>query len=159
MKSSVFRKTSLVIALFLLSLPLSAKAKVLRFERLDQQWELYIQKTPEQVQQILSQNGTPDAKVWVPGFWNKAVQEYSENLSPRTYGTYRLKLTELSPSEKYGIFIMNTPGTSCSIYVNGIEYATNGNPFAGFNSTKVKPKDSIIKPIYFDFFSIVLYLY
>lgn len=140
-----------LIFLFFIS-PLSARTNLLDFDRLDGEWELFIQKTPQQVREILLEGGRSDSNPIIPGFWNIDVFNYTGENTPRTYGTYRLNLVGLEPSEQYSFFMMDSPGTSCAVYVNDKQYVQNGNPFLNISTKdKIKFFDSEIKPIYFEF--------
>lgn len=154
MKKFIFN----AIFILLILTPLSGQNNKLNFSRLDQEWDLFLYKTPQQVIKDLQEGKKEDCKIKVPGFWNEAIIEKTGKNAPITFGTYRLKLTGLDSTKKYGFFIMDSPGTSCAVYINNKEYAINGNPYCNLENIpsytgkkKYHYKDSVITPIHFDF--------
>lgn len=145
----------------------SVDYKFKRFDKiysLDGGWEFYWGETPEQVQNLLDQGYEADNIVNVPHYWNKTIEELSKSqpqnsmtkkdeyskkkANPRTTGTYRLFIKGLSPDADYAMFIKESPGTSCAIYVNGSLISKKGNPFAYFYSTKQKKSQSNLSPTF-----------
>ena len=96
--------------------------------RLDGKWELYLEKTPEQVFQLADKNIPSDYMTVVPGVWNAEVEDYGGE-SPNTFGCYRLVLTGLEPGTKYALLTQEAPGTSCALYINRVLTAQTGDPF------------------------------
>ena len=96
--------------------------------RLDGKWELYLEKTPEQVFQLADKNIPSDYMTVVPGVWNAEVEDYGGD-SPNTFGCYRLVLTGLEPGTKYALLTQEAPGTSCAVYINRTLTAQTGDPF------------------------------
>ena len=96
--------------------------------RLDGKWELYLEKTPEQVFQLADKNIPSDYMAVVPSVWNAEVEDYGGD-SPNTFGCYRLVLTDLEPGTKYALLTQEAPGTSSAVYINRTLIAQTGDPF------------------------------
>ena len=126
--------------------------------RLDGQWELYLQKTPEQTFSIADAGTPSDYLSIVPGDWNSETI-HAEINSPITYGCYRYTCTNLDVKEKYALLIKESPGTSCAIYVNRNLVTQCGDPFKmispGFNENPktYNPSYSQSTPMYCEFYS------
>ena len=126
--------------------------------RLDGKWELYLEKTPEQVFRLIDENTPSDYMAQVPGVWNEEVI-HSGGTSPNTYGCYRAVVTDLEPNTKYAFLAMESPGTSCAVYINRRFVAQTGDPFEmvkpGFNEkpNAYNPSHSESKPFYCEFTS------
>ena len=96
---------------------------------IEDNWELYIEKTPEQVFTNADQNIPSDFTVSVPDYWNNEVAHFNGH-DPNTYGCYRYVFTGLKPLTKYAIFIKDSPSTSYNIFVNRKLVAKAGDPYA-----------------------------
>ncbi|MCR5189674.1 MAG: adenylate/guanylate cyclase domain-containing protein [Treponema sp.] len=151
MKSRIKKIIVLSIFTLLTSLTLSAQNKLLNYERLDGQWEFYLEKNPRQVFDIVSSNGKPDTMQQVPGFWNKDIKELTGSSVPETYGCYRKVINNLNPKISYALLMKDAPGTSCAVFINQKMVFVNGDPFAMINKDPYSRHPSKIKPIYCSF--------
>jgi len=145
------------IFLLLLFCPLYS-AELFEYERLDGSWELYLEKSPQEVLHAKEKLIKPDCFIEVPGFWNDAVKEYLDSDSPMTYGCYRTVRKNLKPGEKYALLIKDSPPTSCAVFINGERIVQSGNPFYVLlkNQNKVLrdgKNNSQSKPLYGEFYA------
>ncbi len=178
LKLSVIRNLSFYIFLvliFLLGMPVWAEAQLETIDvsldgkplaeyletkllRLDGKWELYLEKTPEQVFRMVDNNYPSDYMSQVPGVWNAEVI-HAGGESPNTFGCYRLLIPELEPNQKYAILTQEAPGTSCALYVNRRLTEQTGDPFImispGFNEkpNAYNKSHSQSRPLYAEFYS------
>ena len=125
--------------------------------RLDDKWELYIKKTPEQTFALVDSGIPSDYMSLVPGDWNSEVKHFGIS-TPCTYGTYRYLCTNLDSNQKYSLLVKESPGTSCALYINRTLISQTGDPFLmtrpGFNEkpNAYNPSHSQAKPIYCEFY-------
>lgn len=176
LKLSVINNISFYIFLvliFLLGMPVCAEAPLETIDvsldgeplaeyletkllRLDGKWELYLEKTPEQVFRLVDNNIPSDYMSQVPGVWNAEVI-HSGGESPNTFGCYRLLITELEPNQKYAILTQESPGTSSALYINRRLTEQTGDPFVmispGFNEkpNAYNKSHSQSRPLYAEF--------
>ena len=147
----IILKKFFVILLFVFSLTqnlFSKENKIQTYEKLDGKWEFYLEKTPEQVIELVNAGGVPDCFSNVPGFWNSDIERLLGKKKPCTYGCYRIVKENLNTSLQYALFIKDSPGTSAAIYINGKKLLQNGDPFAILNSNTKTKRPSISRPIY-----------
>jgi len=140
----------LLTLLFAEGLSLYAKDKRLSFTKLDGQWELYVNKTPDQLFALKTKSKAADCMATVPGFWNTEVKLITGKDDPKVYGCYRYVVRELDPNQSYAFLIKDSPATSCAVYVNQELKAQNGYPFTEGYS-KDKGVKSQVKPLYGEF--------
>ena len=178
LKLSVIHKISFYIFLvliFLLGTPICAESLLDSIEesldgeplseyletkllRLDGKWELYLEKTPEQVFKMADQNLPSDYMSQVPGVWNAEVI-HSGGESPNTFGCYRTVIADLEPNTKYAILTQEAPGTSSALYINRRLTEQTGDPFLmispGFDEkpNAYNPSHSESRPLYAEFLS------
>lgn len=122
------------------------------YEHLRGEWEFYLEKPPVQVFKIISENGSPDLMTEVPGFWNKDIEKLRNQKYAHTFGCYRKVISNLNPDQKYALLLKDAPQSACAVYVNRRIVSQNGNPFLFITGKRLKPSDSIIKPMYADFY-------
>lgn len=146
------RLLSIIIGILIFQLPLFSKDNRLSYSRLDGDWELYFNKTPEQVYKIIQEKGHPDCLSTVPGFWNNDLLEITGSNDPKIYGCYRYVLKNLNPSEKYAFLIKDAPQSACAVLVNNEILAQNGAPFPDKVELRIRTKNEI-KPLYGEFSS------
>lgn len=137
----------LLIILYFCILPLFSQS-LLSFEKLDGDWDFYLQKTPSQVFSGVQKDST----IYVPGNWNKKIQELTGSSDPKTYGCFRYTKKNLKAGQKYAILIKSAPATSCEVYINGESLAKNGNPFAKVYNPQNKNGNSVSKQLYCEFY-------
>ena len=120
-------------------------------------WQLFLQKTPEQTFALADSDSPADFEVSVPNEWNEQIK-LSGGTSPETYGCYRFVCKNLDSQTKYAIHMKESPGTSCAIYINRNKAAQTGNPFAmiepgvKLNSRKYNRSNSQSVPVYTEFY-------
>ena len=148
MKSIFKKSTFLIVFLFFQTFILSAQGINLNYEKLDGQWEFYLEKNPRQVFDSVAANIKPDTMQNVPGFWNNDIIALKGQNKPETYGCYRKVIKDLKPQESYAILMKDAPGTSCAVYANQKLIFKNGDPFAMINKDDSVRHPSKIKPIY-----------
>ena len=125
--------------------------------RLDGKWELYLQKTPEKVFQLVDSGIPSDFMATVPGYWNSEVKHFG-GTSPCTYGCYRYVCENLNSNLKYALLLKESPGTSCALYINRELTAQTGDAFAmtrpDFHDkpNAYNPSHSQAKPVYCEFY-------
>lgn len=125
--------------------------------RLDGKWELYLQKTPEKVFQLVDSGIPSDFMATVPGYWNSEVKHFG-GTSPCTYGCYRYVCENLNSKLKYALLLKESPGTSCALYINRELTAQTGDAFAmtrpDFHDkpNAYNPSHSQAKPVYCEFY-------
>lgn len=125
--------------------------------RLDGKWELYVQKTPEQIFELVDSGIPSDYMSLVPGNWNAEVKHYGSS-SPCTYGSYRYLCSNLDSNQKYALLIKESPGTSCALYINRKLISQTGDAFImtrpDFHEkpNAYNPSHSQAKPLYCEFF-------
>ena len=96
---------------------------------LGEDWELFLEKTPQETFELADSNAPSDFTVTVPHSWNLEVARIG-GTTPTTYGCYRYTLTDLTPFVEYAIHMKESPGTSCAIYINRVLLSQTGDPFA-----------------------------
>ena len=111
-------------------------------------WQLFVQKSPEQVFELVDANARADFEITSTGYWNKLL----ENPDDVSYGCYRTVITGLDPSQKYAILQKDSPKTSCAVYVNRRLLVQVGDPFEILKNQPVGGSHSIIQPISFEFY-------
>ena len=111
-------------------------------------WQLFVQKSPEQVFELADANARPDFEITSTGYWNKLL----ENPADVSYGCYRTVITGLDPSQKYAILQKDSPKTSCAVYVNRKLLVQVGDPFEILKNQQERGSHSIIQPICLEFF-------
>ena len=117
-------------------------------------WQLFVQKSPEQVFELVDANGRADFENVSVGYWNNLLAEANlECLDKKNYGCYRVLLTGLDPSKKHSILQKDSPKTSCAVYVNRQLLAQAGDPFELLKASPDKGSHSSIQPLSFDFYS------
>ncbi|MCR4743098.1 MAG: adenylate/guanylate cyclase domain-containing protein [Treponema sp.] len=147
----VILKNFFVLFLLILNLNqylFSKENKVKTYEKLDGEWEFYLEKTPEEVINLQKKGGVADCYSNVPGFWDSDIERLLGEKKPCTYGCYRIVKENLDPSLQYAIFIKDSPGTSSALYINGQKIQQNGDPFAILNPASKNKRPSISRPIY-----------
>lgn len=101
------------------------------FQTLGQNWELFLEKTPEQTFALADKNCPADFTVSVPHTWNLEVQRLNgKRKNPDTYGCYRYVCTGLEAGTKYALHMKESPGTASAFYINRNLITQTGNPFA-----------------------------
>ncbi len=151
MKNRKLKSIILSIFFLLSGFSLYSQNKLLNYERLDGQWEFYLEKNPRQVFDIVAKKGKPDTLQQVPGFWNNDIKNLTGSSIPETYACYRKVIKNLNPKISYAILMKDSPGTSCAVYINQKLEFQNGNPFAMINKDPYIKHPSKIKPIYCSF--------
>ena len=111
-------------------------------------WQLFVQKSPQQVFELADANARPDFEINSTGYWNKLL----DNPDEVNYGCYRTVVTGLDPSKKYEILQKDSPRTSCAVYVNRKLVAQVGDPFEILKAEPAKGSHSVIQPISFEFY-------
>ena len=111
-------------------------------------WQLFVQKSPEQVFELADANARADFEITSTGYWNKLL----DNPDDVSYGCYRTVITGLDPSQKYAILQKDSPKTSCAVYVNRRLLVQVGEPFEILENQPVGGSHSIIQPISFEFY-------
>ena len=111
-------------------------------------WQLFVQKSPEQVFELADSNARPDFVITSTGYWNKLL----ENPADVSYGCYRTVITGLDPSQKYAILQKDSPKTSCAVYVNRKLLVQVGDPFEILENQPASGSHSVIQPISFEFY-------
>lgn len=124
----------------------------LGYTHLKDNWNLYIRKSPEETFKLIKEGKSADFTVSVPNYWNKMLLN-TEDSAPETYGCYYYKCTNLDYYINYGIFMKDSPGTSCAVYVNGQLIAQTGNPFEMLKPKEERTKSSCsqVRPLYCEF--------
>ena len=148
----------LLLSLFSLSSAFakSKSADELPIMNLNGEWELFLEKTPEQTFYLTDKNIPADFIVTVPNEWNKQVAQAGLS-SPVTYGCYRFVCHDLIPGFRYAVHTKESPGTSCAVFVNRTLLGQAGNPYAmtAKNYTQKPnhygPSHSKSMPLYFEF--------
>jgi len=125
-KQKIIKAFALLYFLFISLFFLTASDN--KLVRLDGEWELYIEKKPEETFTIVDNNLPADSMSLVPGPWNKDLLRSGINKA-ETFGCYRYVCKDLNPSEKYAILIKESPGTSSALYINRKLLNQTGNPF------------------------------
>ena len=116
-------------------------------------WQLFVQKSPEQVFELVDANGRADFENVSVGYWNKLLEEANlERPDKKNHGCYRTVVTGLDPSKKYEILQKDSPKTSCAVYVNRELVAQAGDPFELLKATPAKGSHSSIQPLSFEFY-------
>lgn len=149
MKKNTILKVLIITLLFSKGLNLFAQDSRYKFNKLDGKWDLYINKTPEQVFNLVDESKKADCKIIVPGFWNTKIKDLTGSKDPKIYGCYRYVVKNLTPENNYGFLIKDSPATSCAVYVNRELITQNGYPFPDYS--KDKGIKSHIKPVYGEF--------
>jgi len=127
-----------------------------QIQNLNGQWELYLEKSPEETFKLVDTFIPADYKVLVPNEWNKQLL-LSGKKAPEAYGCYRYLCTNLNPTIEYAFHTKESPGTSCALYVNRKLIGQAGDPFAMLSKDykqKAKhygPSHSKSQPLYFEF--------
>ena len=111
-------------------------------------WQLFVQKSPEQVFELVDSNARADFEITSTGYWNKLL----DNPDYVSYGCYRTVITGLDPSKKYAILQKDSPKTSCAVYVNRRLLVQVGDPFEILENPPASGSHSIIQPISFEFY-------
>ena len=111
-------------------------------------WQLFVQKSPEQVFELVDANARADFEITSTGYWNKLL----ENPADVSYGCYRTVITGLDPSKKYAILQKDSPKTSCAVYLNRKRLVQVGDPFEILEKQQASGSHSIIQPISFEFY-------
>ena len=111
-------------------------------------WQLFVQKSPEQVFELADANARADFEITSTGYWNKLLDK-SDQVN---YGCYRTVISGLDPSKKYAILQKDSPKTSCAVYVNRKLLVQVGNPFEILKTQPAKGSHSVIQPISFEFY-------
>lgn len=122
------------------------------YEHLKGEWEFYLEKTPVQVFNLVRDQGSPDLIVNVPSFWNEDIKTIRGVKYSQTFGCYRKVIKNLNPNQKYALLLKDAPQSACAVYVNKKIVSQNGNPFLYILGRKPKASDSVIKPMYADFY-------
>ena len=82
-------------------------------------WQLFVQKSPQQVFELVDTNKSSDFENVSVGYWNHLLEQAGlERPDKKNYGCYRTIITGLDPSKKYEILQKDSPKTSCAVYVN-----------------------------------------
>ena len=111
-------------------------------------WQLFVQKSPEQVFELADANAQADFEITSTGYWNKLL----DNPADVSYGCYRAVITGLDPSQKYAILQKDSPKTSCAVYVNRKLLVLVGDPFEILKNQPESGSHSVIQPISFEFY-------
>ncbi len=122
------------------------------YTQLKEGWELYLRKSPQETFELIKNNVPGDYIVSVPNYWNKILKE-TDDSAPDTYACYHYKCTNLDYYITYGIFMKDSPGTSCAVYVNGKLVGQTGNPFEMLKpkADRTKASCSQVRPLYCEF--------
>ena len=116
-------------------------------------WQLFVQKSPQAVFELVDTNGTADFENVSVGYWNKLLAEANlERADKKNYGCYRTVVTGLNPSKKYSILQKDSPKTSCAVYVNRELVAQAGDPFELLKAIPAKGSHSSVQPLSFEFY-------
>ncbi len=116
-------------------------------------WQLFVQKSPEQVFELVDANVAADFEVSGPGYWNHLLEEANlERADKKDYGCYRTILSGLDPLKKYAILQKDSPKTSCAVYVNRQLVLQIGDPFEMLKANPAKGSHSSIQPVSFEFY-------
>ncbi len=116
-------------------------------------WQLFVQKSPQAVFELVDANGTADFENVSVGYWNKLLAEANlERADKKNYGCYRTVVAGLNPSKKYSILQKDSPKTSCAVYVNRELVAQAGDPFELLKATPAKGSHSSVQPLSFEFY-------
>lgn len=150
MKRLTIRKLFILTLLFTKGLFFLTGESRFDFTKLDGKWDFYLNKTPEQVFDLIDNSKKADCKIKVPGFWNKSIKLLSKNSDPKVYGCYKYKIRNLNPAETYGFLIKDSPATSCAVYINRQFITKNGYPYPEGYS-KDKGLKSQVRPVYGEF--------
>ncbi len=152
-------KLALLCTLFFFSCIQLWSVNQKKIERLDGEWDLYLEKNPFETIACVNQNIPADFKTLVPGYWNVHLQDGNQKGDPKTYGCYRYVCSGLNPSQKYAILVQDAPKTSCAVYVNRELLVSLGDPFHMVQEKYGNNKEendlssySVIKPIYCEFY-------
>lgn len=148
----------LLISLLVLSNTFAAERKYTKdnIRNLNDEWELFLEKSPAETFVLADKNIAADFKVTVPNQWNKQII-LSGKKSPETYGCYRYVCSNLNPLIEYAFHIKESPGTSCAVYVNRKLIGQAGDPFAILSKeynqkpNHYGPSHSKSMPLYFEF--------
>ena len=111
-------------------------------------WQLFVQKSPQQVFELVDANMPPDFEISSTGYWNNLL----DNPNKVKYGCYRTVISGLDPSKKYAILQKDSPKTSCAVYVNRKLFVQVGDPFEILKKQPESGSHSIIQPISFEFY-------
>ena len=111
-------------------------------------WQLFVQKSPQQVFELADANARADFEITSTGYWNKLL----DNPDEVSYGCYRTVISGLDPSQKYAILQKDSPKTSCAVYVNRKLFVQVGEPFEILSKNPEGGSHSIIQPISFEFY-------
>ena len=98
------------------------------FQTLGEGWELFMEKTPQEVFKLADSNSPSDFTVTVPHTWNREAKRIGSKTT-NTYGCYRYVLEDLNPNIEYALHMKESPGTACAIYVNRKLITQIGDPF------------------------------
>ena len=134
----------LAIIFFFCSFYLFAATNMQQLEN----WQLFVQKSPEQVFELVDAKARADFEITSTGYWNNLL----ENPADVSYGCYRTVITGLDPSQKYAILQKDSPKTSCAVYVNRKLLVQVGDPFEILKNQQERGSHSIIQPICLEFF-------
>lgn len=152
-------KLALLCTLFFFSCIQLWSVNQKKIERLDGEWDLYLEKNPFETIACVNQNIPADFKTLVPGYWNVHLQDGNQKGDPKTYGCYRYVCSSLNPSQKYAILVQDAPKTSCAVYLNRELLVSLGDPFHMVQEKYGNNKEendlssySVIKPIYCEFY-------
>ena len=154
-KYFVFLVLFLTGSFYCFALPPEYDGKMIHLE---ENWELYIEKTPEQVFASANQKIPSDFTVTVPDYWDNEIEHFNGH-STNTFGCYRYVCTGLKPLTKYAIFIKDSPSTSYNIFANRVLVAEAGDPYAmtrpdfNINLKGYYRSKSQSKPVYCEFYS------
>ena len=116
-------------------------------------WQLFYNKSPQQVFELADTNAAPDFEITEPGYWNSLLKEAGFSKSNgKDYGCYRTVISGLDPSKKYAILQKDSPKTSCAVYVNRQLVVQVGDPFEIIKDYQDGSSHSVIQPVCAEFF-------
>lgn len=124
---------------------------------LNEGWQLFLQKTPEQTFALADSNSPADFEVSVPNEWNEQIYLYG-GTAPETFGCYRYVCKGLDPKTEYALHMKESPGTSSAFYINRKKTLQTGNPFVmleqgnQLNLRRYNRSNSKSVPVYTEFY-------